>query len=424
MYVAVNFITFVAYFAAFCSWGYVVCGSRRNEGWMPAVGIACCTIVATLGLECGLPVSVSGGLIFTIAAGGGLLWLFRKPRRWRSPPPATVVICVLVALVLIAPMAIGGPQFALFQLNINDQFNYLATAAMRTTETHRSIETATRADFIKNSLMPIAHTMSGARPAIVDLYATLEGLLPGNLHRCHYGFLCAFMMGSFFAVAEFLSFLCGAVSWRAHLIAAAYVTGFWGQLQFDLNAWSWTAATPLAAASIGMLASMPPWSGTMSEDERPDWRSGVTLGICTAGQIYIYPEMFVFLAPAAILVLGLATFFRPNPPHVAANYTFAAIAALALTVPKLAAILKFTFHQVLFSSKANFSPLDWMWQMIVGGSLTGTGAFESALRWMTPLDQVGKSPTDGRRERSSSWNGAASGFLSPIRRGILRHLDP
>jgi hypothetical protein len=380
MYATWNIITFISYFASFCSWGRLVCGDKGKAGWMPAVGIACCSIVATLGFECGLPVTASGVLIFTVAWVHALFWLLRRHRSPGAPSAATLGICVAVALLLVAPMAIGGPQFSLFQRNIYDQFNYLACAVVRTTETHRSIAAAIQPDFLRNSLLPIAHTMEGARPAVVDLYATLEGLVAGNLYRCHYGFLCAFAMGSFLAVAEGLRSLCGAASWRAHLAAAAYVTGFWGQLQLDLNAWSWAAATPLTAAAIGMIIDMHPFSAS-AERQAVDRRGALALGICVAGQIYLYPEMFAFLAPAVLSILVVLVYVDPARRHSAAGFLLAAAAAVLLTLPQLGAILRFTVHQVTFSSKANFSPLDWMWQMVVGGPLSGAGLAESASRW-------------------------------------------
>lgn len=381
VYAAPNLVCFVVFFASFCSWGYLVCGPSGRKGWMPAVGIASCAIFATLGFDCGLSIAATGRLVFSIAGFGGLLWCFRALRAPSGPSAASAAMPLAAAVLLAAPMAVGGAQFGLFQGNINDQFNYLASAVVRTTLGHRAIAAATPADFLRHSLLPIAHTMAGARPAVVDLYACLEGLMPGRLHVSHYGFLCSLLMGTFFAVAELVRSLCAAARWRAQLIAAAFVVGFWGQLQVDLNAWSWVAATPLAAACMGALAGMAPFSREPGAG-RFDWRTGLALGLCVAGFLYVYPEMLVFLAPSVLLSAAVGAALLRGGEASRANFLFPAAVALVLAVPKLAAIVRFAAHQVSFTSRADFTPLSWMWRAISGGPVTGLGPAEASLRFL------------------------------------------
>ncbi len=379
-YSAANLACFVCYLASFCGWGYLACGPGGRKGWIPAVGIACCAVVATLGFEAGLSAAAAGRVVFAGAGAGGLLWFSRNAGRLRSLPFGAAAIPAAAALLILVPMVVGGAQFALFQGNINDQFNYLASAVVRTTEGHRAIAAATPADFLHLSLLSIAHTMSGARPAVGDLYAGFEGILPGNLHRCAYGFLCALLMGSFFSVAEFIRCLCGAPRWRAQIVACAFVCGFWGQLQIDLDAWSWVAATPLVAAALGALVGTAIFR-TPSEGIPPGSRVGLTLALCTAGQLYLYPEMFVFLAPSVIAALALrAVLLRQGPSELAASLLGPALVALAIAAPEIVSVARFAAHQVSFSSKADFTPLAWMWEAISGGPLAGAGVAGGTLR--------------------------------------------
>jgi hypothetical protein len=380
MYAASNLITFAAFFGSFCGWGRLVCGPGARAGLRPAAGISCCAIVASLGFDCGLTVAATGRIIFGVAAGGCLLWWLGRREDPRPRVFLAAAIALAAALLLVAPIVVGGPQFGLFQGNINDQFNYLASAVVRTTESHQAIVAASPADFLKNPLLAIAHTMAGARPAVVDLYACLEAILPGNLHRCSYGFMAALLMASFFSVSELVRQLCGAQPWRANLVAAAYVTGFWGQLQIDLNAWSWVAATPLAAAALAAMVGAPPLSPDPAR-ARSGWQVGLVIGILAAGLVYVYPEMFVFLSPAVLAALALAVLSTGGKRHFPPIYAVSAAVALALTAPVLGSAARFAFHQVSFSSRANFSALDWMWQSIVGGPASGAGSLELALRW-------------------------------------------
>jgi hypothetical protein len=379
MYATLNCTCFLAYFGAFCGWGYLVGGRQGRPASRPAIGIACCAIVSTLCFECGLSVAAIGRLIFGVAAMGAAVWVTRRPRGSRLKF-RDAAVPLAAAFLLVAPMAIGGAQFALFQGNVNDEFNYLASAVARITETHSSMVAATPADFLRNPLLQIAHTMAGARPSVVDLYAGLEGLLPGNLHRCRYGFMCALLLATFFSVSDCLRCLAGGERWRAQLIALAYVVGFWGQFQIDIDSWSWAAATPVGAAWIGLVAGLPV-SASGAAGGGPDWRSRFALGVCTAGLAYLYPEMFAFLGPAMGLALVIAAAMGRNTSSLRRNCAWATWVAAVLLSPKLVPIARFVAHQVSFSSTANFSPLDWMWQSMVGGPLAGVGPFTSALRW-------------------------------------------
>jgi len=366
-----NLACFAVFFAAFFGWGYIVTGPEGRAAWRPAVGVACCAVAATLSYEWGVPERVAAVLVFGVGAAGALLWALRS----RGLSVGSCLIVLAVADLLVAPMVIGGAQFALFQANINDQFNYLACAVIRTTESHQAVVAAGTSDYLANALLPTAHTMAGARPAVVDLYGTVEGLFPGNLHRGHYGFLCALALCTFFAVGEYACALAGCSVRRGQLLAAAYVLGFWGQLQLDLDAWSWVAATPLVAAMVGMIMRSlePPVAG------RSGWPLRIGLGLCAGGLFHLYPEMLAFLAPGLVAAVLLAAFARRGDLTARVNLLWAAGFALLLVLPKVGALWRFTAHQVSFSSKADFSTLDWMWQAVTGGPASGA---TGGLRWL------------------------------------------
>ena len=381
MFALMNFFSFSAYFVAFTSWGYLVGGKSGRPSWRPAIGIAACSITATLCFECGLSIATYGRMIFGVGAAGALLWSIRRREIPVRLPLSEATIPLVAVVLLIAPAILGGSQFALFQGNINDQFNYLASAVVRTTEGHKAIAAATPTDFLRFSLLSIAHTMGSARPAVVDLYAAFEGLSAGNLHRSQYGFLCAILLGTFFAVSGCVQSLALGSRRGAQLIALAYVVGFWGQLQLDLNSWSWAAATPLAAVVVAMASGIA-CEATGGFPNIFSWRDRAAFGLCGSGILYLYPEMFAFLAPAiSISWVGLLLAGRVSRGKNA-DLAWGGLLIAVFLVPKIGSLAGFLVHQISFSSHADFSPLDWMWQAIVGGDLSGVGPLGTCLRWL------------------------------------------
>jgi hypothetical protein len=377
MYATLNLTCFAAYFAAFCGWGLLVGGRSGRAAWRPAIGLAACSVASTLGYESGLGVAACGRVVFAVGALGLVAWAIDRRSPASRPSAPSLAVGIAAPLLLLAPMVVGGPQFGLFQGNINDQFNYLASSVERVTESHAAIAAAGPADFLRHSLLPIAHTMAGARPAVVDLYAAFEGLAPGNLHQCQYGFLCALLLASYFAVGEGVRCLTGGAPWRAWLVSLAFVAGFWGQLQIDLNAWSWVAATPLAAVALAMVAGVP-----RSESSGPAWRGALVLGLCAAGLVYLYPEMFAFLAPPVAVAAFVFYLLGRRAGGEVPQLGLPVVVALVLLAPKAGEIAGFIAHQISFSSRADFTPLDWVWNAMVGGTLETANSAEALLRWV------------------------------------------
>jgi hypothetical protein len=126
---------------------------------------------------------------------------------------------------------------------------------------------------------------------------------------------------------------------------------------------------------VGMIMRSlePPAAG------RSGWPLRVGLGITAAGLFHLYPEMLAFLGPALLAAVVLAAFARRGDPTARVNLLWGAAVALLLVLPKLGSLLRFVTHQVTFSSKADFSTLDWMWQAVTGGPASGASG---GLRWL------------------------------------------
>jgi hypothetical protein len=354
----VNCLTFLFYQACFWGLGRLAFGSNLPWRWLPAVGLALAGIVATLGYGTGLSIQAVG-IVLAVGAVAGLFRTGRSFRSWRQPAfRRPWCVALVVAGLLLVPVLRGGLQFALFQGNEYDQFNYLGAAVVRTTQSHHAIATATAEEIGRLPLLMPAKDRLSARPAVVDLFAASDAVLPGNLYRTHSGYLAAILLTGFFALAGTLAALASGAGLWAEVIAAAWVLGFWGQLELDFNTWSWTAATPLMAALIGLVVT-----GVGGAT-----RSRVFAGaLLVGGLVYLYPEMLFFFGLP--LVVGVAWTARQSADSSGRWREAAWVVGLAvlISVPALAQITAFVAKQVRFSTSTDYTPLDWMWRAIIGG---------------------------------------------------------
>lgn len=382
-FVAINVLCCATFLAVFWGWGCLVFGRALPAAWRLGGGLACCAALTTLGFAHGLSMRAAGlGALAGAALGIGR-WAFTVGG-WRALPrigtPETIVTFVVAGFV-VAPLAVGGLQFALFQGNIYDQFNYLSTAVVRLTENDAVIDAATRADFVRNPLLSVAHIMRGTRPAVVELYATFDAVAPGNLQQCSYGFLASGVLCTFFTTAQWVRLLTGVVLWRAQIVAAALVVGFWGQLQFDLNAWSWNLATPVVATAFGLLLSF------VAGPDRPDSSRVrvVALGVCGAALTYLYPEILTFFFPAVAGGVALLLSIRPETRAAARPLVWSLGVAFLVSLPNVPAFLELIISALLFATGTDYTALDWFWQTLTGGPVGGAGHVSIALRWLAGI---------------------------------------
>lgn len=405
-----NLICFVCFLFMYWGWGCLIFGSHFPAAFRPALGLACCAILASVGYTFGLPITIVGRVLLTgamvgVIRGGLVPQTDGKALRFNLRVSA---IPLAVTALLLSPMALGGVQFSLFQANIYDQFNYLTCSVARVTEPYATVAGATSADFLRNPLLSTAKIMATSRPAVVDLYAIFEGIMPGRLHLSHYGYLCACILCTFFAVTGWFRHLATSPLWRAQLAAGGLVLGFWGQLQLDMNAWSWTVATPLVASALGILTSL--LTGQLTAPNRaPDRPALMALALCTAGTAYLYPEILGFFLPAVLGALGVLMYFYPELRRLIRGLGWVAITAFGLLLPELQVMLEFAFSQLFFFSSVSSTTLDWMWQAIVGGPLTGAPQPVAALRWLNGAFGLGWLPPT-----SAAWWAATALTLAAI----------
>src|ERR1700680_469214 len=133
----ISTLFFVFICAFFYSIGLPFRQMLRGFGWEKSIivtsscGLALASLAVTLGYRFGLLPQ----LMFWLLIGLGLLCLVKAVFSWRhqiGPVSRTAKTCILIGVLtaglMLAPMLTGGTQFGLFQGNYIDAFRYLESA--------------------------------------------------------------------------------------------------------------------------------------------------------------------------------------------------------------------------------------------------------------------------------------------------------
>jgi hypothetical protein len=206
---------------------------------------------------------------------------------------------VAALFLLLAPRWSGGDQFAVFQGNQWDQFNYLQSAI---TYAKHPFETVVNADdelLRNNPLMAAAQTQLAHRPSVHMLYGMFSRLVHMQAYRLPYPFIVV-CLSQFVLVALFVvrNLVPGGkpIAWVA--VALVWPLGFWGQYSFDINAWSQVASAPVLVLLLALLL----YSGAATTT-RERTRLALVVGVVVAGCVYLYPEgLIIYLVAMPVVV--------------------------------------------------------------------------------------------------------------------------
>ncbi|HEY6034200.1 MAG TPA: hypothetical protein VIV58_08075 [Kofleriaceae bacterium] len=314
----------------------------------PMFGIAILAVVVPIGYRFG----ASMKLLLAIAAIGAavsIAWHLRRHAVPRDRIGRMLLGAWLVAsLLLLAPRWTGGDQFAVFQGNQWDTYNYLESAIAYATKPYHAVHSAGSLQLLRNPLFTVAQGQLDQRPSVHELYALFSRVAPGQAYRLYYTFLIWFM-AQLVLVMLFVArnVLPRAPPWTWLAIAVAFPLGFWGQYVVDIDAWSQIASAPLLFAMFGFVLLAPnAWS------RRDAWRIAGGLALACAGAVYLYPEGF-FISCAALIPVGTVAIAWPmlrarrfELARVIPLTGFAGVVASALYPP----VLHFLIQQVMWSA--------------------------------------------------------------------------
>ena len=307
----ISILFFVFLCALFYSIGLPFRRMVHAFGWDKSIivsssfGLALASLAVTLGYKLGL----SPQLMFWLLIGFGLLSLGSDifARRYRITPAARtpktyVLIGLLTAGLMLAPMLTGGINFALFQGNHIDAFNYLQSSITYTKWSYNQVHGATPTQLLDAGLFPFAVTNLSIRPTVTILYAVLSNFATGLFLGLNYVMLVYFQFLSLGVLWLIAKALVPDRPLPTLLLCVLIVGGFWGQYILDINAWSQEAALPLLLMVLLMLlrsfseVRLSPGSGF--------WLPTAFV-IVLMGAFYLYPEATMFYLPGIVVAVAM-----------------------------------------------------------------------------------------------------------------------
>ena len=225
------------------------------------IGIATCAVIASalyLALGCSMELVRVGYAVVAVAAGVVLVWKKVEKREW-------IGFAVMAGLfsIMILPGVIHGDKYYVHRGNIYDQYFYLAEVVyMSLHDLQYGISEMMEAEYVSDVLVSGYNWIHSDRPVTPLLCASLCGKSWGNVFFQAYLFLMLALSSVFGAMKlawEMLTEKTQAVvnkrkkskkvlpqsqiSLRrkeliGSMMALLYVWGFYGQIQYDIDAWS------------------------------------------------------------------------------------------------------------------------------------------------------------------------------------------
>ena len=334
---ALHFITFLY------GIGLMRCLVRKEDiqkDWpiVFSLGYALLAVLVTLAYSWGANISwiaygiIAGGLVFGVFGIPHLKFISEKVG-------SSFVGYVLIAILLLLPKFTGGDQFSLFQGNIYDHFNYLTSSLVYSLYDHSTIQSASIAEFLVDPLMIVPQSSLETRPAVMLLFSALGSLFGGKYLELAYVYNIFFLLQVVLLIA-WSSRLLGVNFKTGLLIGLIFCGGFWGQMIFDMNAWSHLAALPLLVLFVSLSLKQ------LSNPEENTLTPFALISISVAGGLYLYPEATIFLG----FGIGILTLIQIRSRYsVFQKLALAGLIAVGVAILDYQSTLLFLMNQILFS---------------------------------------------------------------------------
>jgi hypothetical protein len=191
----------------------------------------------------------------------------------------------------------------------------------------------TPAGALSNPLLLVAQSTITQRPAVMYTYALFSSIPEFSLYRDGYVFLLVtdFLIFSsvYFVARNFVSKRSKAHILLSGAIAAAAAGGFYGQLAFDINAWSAFLATPMLTVGAWCIVSQ---ILRRSENTEASVRDPLIVGALLAAAFIVYPEGATVFGVSLVLTGLLAFIMRPGLRSWGFPYALWACGSATITV--------------------------------------------------------------------------------------------
>lgn len=309
----------------------------------PVFGLAVFAIVTTVGYLYGAPHVAAVALPVLATAGLIAGFVLSSTRTWLAILLATGFA---VGVVCLAPLWIGGWQFALFQGNPSDQFNYISMASAYGSHTYADlISTGSSSEF---TYLRLAADQLHARPAVAIVLASLRPRFFRSAAEASYPYLALLQTLTLFGILFAVRNIFRAGRTIGLLIATAFAVGFFSQYVVDINAWaelSTLGLTPTCVTLVYLISS-----GTVGA------AAVAPLALTAGGILYLYPEAAPICAAVSLaVVIGFLLLQPAERAHRARCIAAAAIAALLICLPAWNSTVMYLTRQLALG------PAPWEW---------------------------------------------------------------
>ena len=246
----------------------------------------------------------------------------------------------LIVILLLLPKYTGGDQFSIFQGNIYDHFNYLTSALVYSVYDYQTLHTASSDAFLADPLMIVPQSNLESRPAVMVLFSVFGYLFGGKYLELAYVYNLFFLL-QLLLVLTWSTRLFGMKIRTGMLLSLIVCGGFWGQLIFDMNAWSHLAAMPLLVLFITQSLHQ------LSHTEGNEWSPFFIISLMVLSSLYLYPEATIFLG-AGIGILALMQIRKKSSKIL--KFGIAGFSAVILALLDYKSTLFFLVNQIRFAS--------------------------------------------------------------------------
>lgn len=274
----------------------------------PIIGFAVIAFGSTLLYRYGVTAPL---ITFVVLAATAISFALSYPqlstllRRQNLPYALAITIMILLAL---SPKWTGGENFYAFQMNPYDQINYFhLSSAVRNLQFDEIVHPSSPNWGILANGNNLTTAQFEARPAVIITHAVLTWPFFSTTIEGYYPFMAALQVLMALAVTFLISHLKEISLWPAALLALGFAFGPLYQHVIDLNAWSQSAALPVAFATLplGIILLITP--------SQNGWLLAAFTA-CLTGVIYLYPEIlpvcFTGGAAATLAYLSKARHLR------------------------------------------------------------------------------------------------------------------
>jgi hypothetical protein len=263
---------------------------------------------------------------------------------------ATLVVCSFATAILaILPMSIGGYQFAIFQANFWDQFNYISGASAYAR--YGYVDFADIGKEGQTYTLAAAYGLT-ARPTVEIVLASLwpHFFSTAALAAYPYQVLLQILAGFGILFVARSVFLAGAM--ESLCLFLAFALGFFVQYIADISAWSSLAAISFWPVLVGLLC--------IALSRPLEVKLIIAFAVTASGILYFYPESVAVGLPACMGVFAsYLLIMRPKLPNLASltlPLSACVVIPLLMCIPMWSATVGFLVDQMIVAKDV---PVEW-----------------------------------------------------------------